>query len=83
MTKAQEVYEKVNTLIEGGAERPDAFKQLATEYGQPVNTIRGSYYIFIRGELPVTAKLAPVNGETTQRMRLPMPALPSNAQSRR
>jgi hypothetical protein len=49
MTKAQEVYEKVNTLIENGAERPDAFKQIAAEYGQPVNSIRGSYYSYSRG----------------------------------
>ena len=49
VTKAQEVYEKVNTLIEGGASRPDAFKQVASEYGQPVNSIRGSYYSFSRG----------------------------------
>src|SRR5919198_784361 len=33
MTKAQEVYE-----------RADAFKQLAGEYGQEVNSIRGAYY---------------------------------------
>jgi hypothetical protein len=49
MTKAQEVFEKVNTLIEGGADRPDAFKQVAAEYGQPVNSIRGSYYSYSRG----------------------------------
>src|ERR1700679_1697532 len=49
MTKAQEVYEKVNTLIEGGASRPDAFKQVAAEYGQPINSIRGSYYSYSRG----------------------------------
>jgi uncharacterized protein YoxC len=49
MTKAQEVYEKVNTLIEDGASRPDSFKQVASEYGQPVNSIRGSYYSYSRG----------------------------------
>jgi hypothetical protein len=49
MTKAQEVYEKVNTLIEGGMSRPDAFKQVAGEYEQPVNSIRGSYYSYSRG----------------------------------
>ncbi len=27
MTKAQEIYEKVNALMEGGMSRPDAFKQ--------------------------------------------------------
>ena len=49
MTKAQEVYEKVNKLMEAGAERPHAFKQVAAEYGQPVNSIRGSYYSYSRG----------------------------------
>jgi hypothetical protein len=49
VTKAQEVYEKVNTLIDSGADRPAAFKQVAAEYEQPVNSIRGSYYSFSRG----------------------------------
>jgi hypothetical protein len=49
MTKAQEVFEKVNTLIDGDMSRPDAFKQVAGEYQQPVNSIRGSYYSFSRG----------------------------------
>jgi hypothetical protein len=62
MAKAQEVYEKVNTLIEGGADRPDAFKQIAAEYGQPVNSIRGSYYSYSRG---ATGKGRPRRRETT------------------
>jgi hypothetical protein len=49
MTKTQEVYEKVNTLIESGKSRPDSFKQVASEYGQPVGSIRGSYYSYSRG----------------------------------
>lgn len=48
-TKAQEVYEKVNALMEAGMSRPDAFKQLADEYKQPVSSLRGSYYSFSRG----------------------------------
>lgn len=64
MTKAQEVYEKVNTLIDGGASRPDAFKQVAAEYGQPVNSIRGSYYSFSRGETG-NGKGRPRRRETT------------------
>lgn len=44
MTKSQEVYEKVEALIASGVSKADAFKQLAGEYGQPVNSIRGSYY---------------------------------------
>ena len=49
MTKAQQVFEKVNTLMDGGMSRPDAFKQVAEEYEQPVNSIRGSYYSYSRG----------------------------------
>ena len=44
MTKAQEVFEKVEALMAAGTSKADAFKQLAAEYGQPVNSIRGSYY---------------------------------------
>jgi hypothetical protein len=44
VTKSQEVYEKVEALIAAGTSKADAFKQLAVEYGQPVNSIRGSYY---------------------------------------
>jgi hypothetical protein len=49
MTKAQEIFEKVNALMEGGMSRPDAFKQVAAEYSQPVGSIRGSYYSYSRG----------------------------------
>jgi len=44
MTKAQQTYERVEALVAGGIARADAFKQLATEYGQPVDSIRGAYY---------------------------------------
>lgn len=44
MTKAHEVYDKVETMIAAGTPKAEAFKQLAAEYGQPVNSIRGSYY---------------------------------------
>lgn len=44
MTKSQEVYEKVEALIASGVAKAEAFKQLAEEYGQPINSIRGSYY---------------------------------------
>ena len=49
MTKAQEVFEKVNTLIQSGVSRPDAFKQVATELGIQPNSARGSFYSFARG----------------------------------
>jgi chromosome segregation ATPase len=44
MTKAEEVFNKVEQLVAGGKTKAEAFKQLAEEYGQPVNSIRGSYY---------------------------------------
>ena len=44
MTKAQEVYERVEALVAGGMKKADAFKALAEEYGQPVNSLRGAYY---------------------------------------
>lgn len=44
MTKAQEVYDKVEALVASGVSKADAFKQLAGEYGQEVNSIRGAYY---------------------------------------
>lgn len=48
MTKAQEVYERVEALVASGVKKADAFKQLAGEYGQEVNSIRGAYYAHTR-----------------------------------
>jgi predicted nucleic acid-binding Zn-ribbon protein len=50
VTKAQEVYERVEALMASGATKADAFKRLAAEYGQPVNSIRGAYYQYARGQ---------------------------------
>ena len=44
MTKAQEVYEKVEALVASGTAKRDAFGKLAEEYGQPLDSIRGAYY---------------------------------------
>lgn len=44
MTKAQEVYERVEAMVASGTSKADAFKALAKEYGQQVNSVRGSYY---------------------------------------
>ncbi len=44
MTKAQQVYERVEALVAGGMKKADAFKQLAEEFEQPVNSLRGAYY---------------------------------------
>lgn len=52
MTKAQEVYERVEALVASGTRKADAFRQLAEEYGQPMNSIRGSYYANTRPQGP-------------------------------
>ena len=44
MTKAQEVYEKVEALVASGVRKADAFRQAADEFGQPFNSMRGAYY---------------------------------------
>src|SRR4051812_11337175 len=44
MTKAEEVFTRVEQLVADGKSKADAFKELAEEYGQPVNSVRGSYY---------------------------------------
>jgi hypothetical protein len=44
MTKAQQTWERINALVEAGTTKADAFKQLAEEYGQPVDSVRGAYY---------------------------------------
>jgi hypothetical protein len=63
-TKAQEVYDKVNALMEGGMSRPEAFKKLAAEYNQPVGSLRGTYYAFSRGATG-NGKSRPRRRETT------------------
>ncbi len=44
VTKAQGVYERVEELIDGGMDRPDAFRKLAEELGIQHNSVRGAYY---------------------------------------
>jgi uncharacterized coiled-coil DUF342 family protein len=45
MTKAQEIYEKVEAMTASGeVKKADAFKTLAEEYDQPVDSLRGAYY---------------------------------------
>ena len=48
MTKAQEVYERVEALVASGAKKADAFRQVAEEYGKPFNSMRGAYYAHTR-----------------------------------
>lgn len=44
MTRAQQTYERIEALVAAATSKPDAFRQLATEYGQSVDSIRGAYY---------------------------------------
>jgi hypothetical protein len=44
MTKAQQVYERVEAMVAEGTNRADAFKQLAQELKIQPNSVRGSYY---------------------------------------
>lgn len=44
MTKAQVTFERINALVESGMQKAAAFKQLAEEYSQPVDSVRGAYY---------------------------------------
>ena len=48
MTKAQEVYERVEALVASGVRKADAFRQVADEYGKPFNSMRGAYYAHTR-----------------------------------
>jgi hypothetical protein len=58
MTKAQEVFQKIEALTATGMTKALAFKQLAEEYGQPVDSMRGAYYSVSRN-----------NGESRARPR--------------
>ncbi len=44
VTKAQEVYDRIEAMVASGTEKADAFKQLADEAGRPYDSVRGSYY---------------------------------------
>jgi len=49
MTKAQEVYEKVEALVAAsGMKKADAFRQVADELGMPFNSARGAFYSHTR-----------------------------------
>ncbi len=48
MTKAQQTYERINALVDGGMQKAEAFKQLAEENSQPPDSIRGAYYTHAR-----------------------------------
>lgn len=48
MTKAQQVYERVEAMIASGTSKADAFKTLSEEFGQPVDSVRRAYYTHTR-----------------------------------
>ena len=48
MTKAQEIYERVESLVAQGVKKADAFRQVAEEFNQPFNSMRGAYYAHTR-----------------------------------
>jgi hypothetical protein len=45
-TKAEQIWEEINERVAAGTTKADAFKALAEEYSQPVDSIRGSYYSY-------------------------------------
>jgi len=45
-TKAEAVYNAVEKLVALGLSKAGAFRQLADEYDQPVNSLRGLYYSY-------------------------------------
>lgn len=66
MTKAQEVYERVEALVASGVRKADAFRQVAEEYGQPFDSMRGAYYAHTKAlgqSSPRPRKRAQTNGD--------------------
>jgi len=44
VTKAQQVYERVEALVAGGSTKADAYAKVAEELGLKPNSVRGAYY---------------------------------------
>ncbi len=44
VTKAQEIYDRVEGMIASGTDKADAFRQIAEETSRPFDSVRGSYY---------------------------------------
>jgi chromosome segregation ATPase len=44
MSRAEEIYTKVEEKLAEGMKRPDAFRELAEAYGMEFNSVRGAYY---------------------------------------
>lgn len=63
MTKAQEVFERINALVETGMSKAEAFRKLAEETGKPEKSLQGAYYNHGRKEAGGSAR--PRKRETT------------------
>ena len=66
MTKAQDVYDRVEALVASGVRKADAFRQVADEFEQPFNSMRGAYYAHTRtlgGSPSRPRKQAATNGD--------------------
>ena len=73
MTKAQEVYERVEALVASGVRKADAFRQVADELGQPFNSMRGAYYAHTRtlgGTPPRSRARQATNGDPIEQATL-------------
>jgi chromosome segregation ATPase len=44
VTKAQEIYDRIEAMVASGTEKADAFKHIAEEADRPYDSVRGSYY---------------------------------------
>jgi predicted nucleic acid-binding Zn-ribbon protein len=44
MTKAQQIYERVEALVAGGSTKAAAYEAVAKELGLKPNSVRGAYY---------------------------------------
>ena len=44
MTKAQQIYERVEALVAEGSTKVDAYQKVAEELGLKPNSVRGAYY---------------------------------------
>jgi hypothetical protein len=65
VTKAQEIYDRVEGMIASGVEKSAAFKQLSEEADRPYDSIRGSYYSHKKKLEGGETKTRPRRRETT------------------
>jgi predicted nucleic acid-binding Zn-ribbon protein len=66
VTKAERIYSQVEDKVAGGTEKAEAFRELAKTYGQPVDSIRGSYYAHKKKLEGGESKPRPRRRETTE-----------------